>query len=142
MFRWLVAEKGDREPVAAAMLHADQPPAPIDRNERAVERAVEPILAHAAEPLLERLVPGESEAVRALDGQQAIGRAGAHPHGASRGRDRAGALQVGDEVGCVCSDQPPRRLRRRGTGVKSMGSGRSSSAPVAASRSAALRVTG
>jgi len=43
---------------------------------------------------------------------------------------------------CVCSVQPPRRLRRRGTGVKSIGSGWTSTAPADASKSAALSVTG
>lgn len=44
---------------------------------------------------------------------------------------------------CLCSIQPSRRLRRRGTGVKGIGSGASSPAAAAeARRSAADKVTG
>ncbi len=57
----LAGEHCDRQPLALAVLDADQFAAAEHRNERAADRALERPGAHPFDALLERLIPGANE---------------------------------------------------------------------------------
>ena len=125
------------------MFDAHQPSLPIDGYERAVERTVQRIVAKAVEPLLTGLVPGDGEAVRALDFKQPVGGAGALADRPGGGGNRAAQLKAGNEValrllGPAALAVPPARY-----GIEEIGSGGlPSAAGPDARRSAADKVTG